>query len=110
MVMVHRICGPLVNFGHTFRRMAQADFTRRVFLRQRDFLHAEALLVNEILDRLNADGRLLKIHLDRVVEAASTLQTDLPATPAQAQVTRILAAAKTCRATLDQWKIETQQR
>lgn len=53
VVMTHRICGPMVNFTHTFEAMAEGDFTRRVHLRKNDYLHEEAEILNETLDTLH---------------------------------------------------------
>ncbi|UCF92816.1 MAG: methyl-accepting chemotaxis protein [Desulfobacterales bacterium] len=48
----HKFCGPLVNFGKTFETIAQGDLTRKVYLRQHDFLHHEARQVNAMMDAL----------------------------------------------------------
>jgi hypothetical protein len=107
IIMGHRFCGPLVNFGHTFSRMAKGDFTRKVFLRKKDFLHGEALLVNEIIDRLNADGRLLKTHLDQVTKAAEALMEARSDGETKKHLQQILQSAGICRAALDGWTICT---
>jgi len=70
----HRFCGPLVNFGHTFNKMTQGDFSRKVYLRKNDFLKAEAAQVNAILDRLNSDRQILKDHLDQMASAVAQLE------------------------------------
>jgi methyl-accepting chemotaxis protein len=46
IVITHKICGPLVNFGHTFGRIRQKDLTREVRLRKYDFLKPEAAQIN----------------------------------------------------------------
>jgi methyl-accepting chemotaxis protein len=53
IIMTHRICGPLVNFNHTFECMAEGDFSRRITLRRKDYLHDEAEVINEALDNLH---------------------------------------------------------
>jgi methyl-accepting chemotaxis protein len=48
----HKYCGPLVNFSHTFNKIASGDLTRKVFLRRHDLLKQEANQVNEMIDGL----------------------------------------------------------
>ena len=38
IIITHKICGPLVNFSHTFKRLAEGDLTRKIYLRQGDLL------------------------------------------------------------------------
>jgi methyl-accepting chemotaxis protein len=52
VLITHRICGPLVNFSHTFRRIAEGDFTRKVYLRKGDYLREECERINAIVDSL----------------------------------------------------------
>lgn len=53
LFVTHRICGPLVNFTHTFRKIAQGDFTRKVVLRKRDYLKQECDVINTMIDGLS---------------------------------------------------------
>lgn len=46
IMITHKICGPLVNFCHTFGRIRQKDLTREIRLRKFDFLKPEAAQVN----------------------------------------------------------------
>lgn len=52
VIMTHRICGPLVNFTRTFESIAEGNLSRRIRLRERDYLRDEADMVNEALDSL----------------------------------------------------------
>lgn len=52
ILITHRICGPLVNFTHTFKRIAQGDLTRKVVLRKGDYLREECEKINEMIDSL----------------------------------------------------------
>ena len=36
VIITHRICGPLVNFSNTFKKMDEGDFTRKVTIRADD--------------------------------------------------------------------------
>lgn len=74
-VITHRICGPLVNFTHTFDRLAEGDLTRRVRLRKGDYLTRECERINRmidglsgIVDRLLADHRRLTATLEELKE------------------------------------------
>ena len=52
LVMTHRICGPLANFSATFRKLMQGDLTRKVHLRESDYLKQEAKEINGMIDAL----------------------------------------------------------
>ncbi len=51
-LVIHKLCGPLVNFGKILNKISQGDLTRKIILRHRDFLQNEAHQVNEMLDSL----------------------------------------------------------
>jgi len=53
IVFSHRILGPLLNFGHTFERIAEGDLTRKVFIRKRDYLWKESQRINAMIDSLS---------------------------------------------------------
>jgi len=53
VIVSHRICGPLVNFFHTFNRMAAGDFTRMIFLREKDYLKPESRIINDTLKQMS---------------------------------------------------------
>jgi hypothetical protein len=105
VVMIHRLCGPLVNFGHTFRLMARANFSRPVILRKKDFLHGEALLVNQILDRLNADGRLFKAHLDQMKKSTEALMQSQHGSQIEKHLPQILQSVEACCVALNSWTV-----
>jgi len=50
LLISHRICGPLVNFIHTFKRLSEGDLTRKVFLRHGDLLRCECEKINDMID------------------------------------------------------------
>lgn len=70
VLMTHRVCGPLVNFTHTFECMAEGDFTRRIHLRKKDYLTDEAEMINEVLDNL-------KHHVTAIQEESHALEASL---------------------------------
>jgi methyl-accepting chemotaxis protein len=80
--ITHRICGPLVNFTNSFRKISEGDLTRKVFLRQGDYLKKECQRINEMIDglvilvsRFRADhGRLISV-LEKAREHAKDLET-----------------------------------
>jgi methyl-accepting chemotaxis protein len=106
IVFSHRFCGPLVNFDHTFEKMARGDFSRKVHLRKNDFLKAEATRVNAILDRLNADGKSLKENMDRIDDIATQLDQRPPSESTEL-VGRLRISVDACRSTLDGWRHPT---
>ena len=69
MTINHKFFGPLVNFSHTFKKVAQGDFTRKIFLRRYDFLNNEAAQVNDMIDSLSDHIMTLKKDHDRLLSA-----------------------------------------
>ena len=53
IVITHKFCGPLVNFGNSFEKVSKGDLTRKIQLRQYDFLKNEARQVNDMIDGLS---------------------------------------------------------
>lgn len=51
-LITHRICGPWVNFTHTFKRIAEGDLTRKVVLRKGDYLGEECEKINLMMNSL----------------------------------------------------------
>jgi methyl-accepting chemotaxis protein len=82
LVITHRICGPLVNFAHTFDRLAQGDLTRKVHLRNGDYLSSECEKINHMIDgisgiitRLQGDHHKLMITLQDTKEQVNGIDT-----------------------------------
>ena len=53
IITTHRICGPLVNFTHTFDRLAKGDLTHKVYLRKGDYLKSECERINLMIDGIS---------------------------------------------------------
>ncbi|UCH23234.1 MAG: methyl-accepting chemotaxis protein [Deltaproteobacteria bacterium] len=75
MWVTHKFCGPLVNFTHSFNKIAQGDLTRKVILRSKDLLKREASQFNDMMDDLSLhiealkkDNRLLLSTLKDIIE------------------------------------------
>lgn len=71
IIITHKLCGPLVNFRNTFKKISEGDLTRKIFLRRHDFLQNEARHVNEMVDALSSfvskiknENRLLRSTLE----------------------------------------------
>jgi methyl-accepting chemotaxis protein len=69
MIINHKFCGPLVNFSHTFKKISQGDLTRKIYLRQYDFLKNEAAQVNDMIDSLSDHIMTLKKDNDHLLSA-----------------------------------------
>jgi methyl-accepting chemotaxis protein len=65
----HKLCGPLVNFSKTFKKISRGDLTRKVFLRRHDFLKTEAQEVNDMIDSLSDYITTIKKDNDRLLSA-----------------------------------------
>lgn len=63
ILTTHQLCGPLVNFAHTFERIAKGDLTRKVYLRRYDLLKEEKQYINEMVDALSLSiGNIKEDH------------------------------------------------
>jgi signal transduction histidine kinase len=91
MFINHRFCGPLVNFCHTFKKITQGDLTRKVFLRQYDFLKSEAVQVNDMIDSLSDHIMALKKDHGRLL---STLEDKFDAQMDQDEYQKVLETLK----------------
>ncbi|MCK4822069.1 methyl-accepting chemotaxis protein [bacterium] len=65
----HKLCGPLVNFSKTFKKISQGDLTRKIFLRRYDFLKSEAHQVNDMIDSLSDYITTIKKDNDLLLSA-----------------------------------------
>jgi methyl-accepting chemotaxis protein len=82
IIVTHRICGPLINFTHTFDRLAEGDLTRKVHLRRGDYLGRECERINHMIDgisgiihRLLDDHRKLMVTLQGIKEQVRDIDT-----------------------------------
>ena len=103
IILSHRFCGPLVNFGHTFDKMVQGDFSRKVHLRKKDFLKAEAARVNAIIDRLNTDGQELKARMKQMNAIVTRLKNQNLPNETEELVDSLCEPVEACWKTLSAW-------
>jgi methyl-accepting chemotaxis protein len=81
-LVIHKLCGPLVNFGKIFNKISQGDLTQKIILRRRDFLQNEAHQVNEMLDSLTdslsaikKENTLLLSELEQLISKQAEKET-----------------------------------
>jgi Methyl-accepting chemotaxis protein len=67
----HRICGPLINFTHTFDRLAEGDLTHKVYLRKGDYLNSECSRINLMIDGISG---IIICLFDHHKKLSATLQ------------------------------------
>ena len=53
ILLTHRFCGPMINIKNTLQEVARGNFTRKVFLRKKDFFKEEAATLNHMIDQLS---------------------------------------------------------
>jgi methyl-accepting chemotaxis protein len=82
IIITHKICGPLVNFSHTFKRLAEGDLTRKIYLRQGDYLKRECDKINDMIDglsgilrRLIEDHKKLILKLEDIMTRVQDIDT-----------------------------------
>ncbi len=99
IVFSHRLCGPLVNMKHTFEALAKGDATRSVYLRRKDFLKAEANVINQMLEAVR--NRIIELQNSQAEIAA--LADELPQGPVE---NRLQERLKDHQRLLDQWVVQ----
>jgi len=73
IAVTHRICGPLVNFTHAFRRVGEGDFRQRIKLRQGDYLKKECERINEMIRELSLMVAEAKIIQEKLTDDAARI-------------------------------------
>jgi hypothetical protein len=99
IIFSHRLCGPLVNMGHTFDCLSKGDMTRKVFLRRKDFLKEEAARINGVVSSLNMKVSMLK----KIQADLSSTALQLPAGPLEDRLRMLLQQNQEH---LDQWTVD----
>jgi methyl-accepting chemotaxis protein len=110
IAITHRICGPLVNFTHTFNKLGEGDLTRKVHLRKGDYLRSECERINHMIDglsdlinRLRSDHGKLMITLQDIKERVRDTGTE---EKIEVTLEIIRLEAKYLSDTLSRFKIE----
>lgn len=73
IIITHRICGPLVNFTNTFRRISEGDLTRKITLRHGDYLIKECQSINGMIDGLAEKIRRIDENHHRLKELLASM-------------------------------------
>jgi methyl-accepting chemotaxis protein len=107
MIINHKFCGPLVNFSHTFNKIAQGDLTRKIYLRRYDFLKNEAVQVNYMIDALSDHITAIKENHDLLMAALEEV-TPVEMAPSECQdvLKTLKKQADICRKYLSVFKLE----
>lgn len=100
VVFSHRLCGPLINMTHTFERISKGDLTRKVILRQKDFLKDEAHAINGMMAALNNKILMIKENQAMLV----SLTTDLSQGSLEDSIKDVI---RRNQALLDEWTVES---
>ena len=103
----HKLCGPLVNFSNTFKKIAQGDLTRKVFLRRYDFLKNEASQVNDMIDSLSHYITTIKKHNDRLLSIIKEVDNGkMEKNEYESALNRVKKQANLCNDHLSKFKID----
>lgn len=107
MMINQKFCGPLVNFSHTFKKIAQGDLTRKVFLRRHDFHKNEAAQVNDMIDSLsNYIMTIKKDHDLLMVTLEDVMIGEMTPTEYQSALCTLKRHADMCHNQLSVFKLE----
>lgn len=67
LFMTHKICGPLVNFTTTFKKIGDGDLSRRVILRKGDYLKVECEAINGMIEGLSKKFQSIADEHERLI-------------------------------------------
>lgn len=103
----HKLCGPLVNFSKTFKKIAQGDLTRKVFLRRYDFLKNEAHQINDMIDSLSNRITTIKTANELLLSALEDVgNTDAEQDTSEHALNMVKKQARFCKEHLSKFKIQ----
>lgn len=69
VILTHRVAGPVMVLEHAIRGMIEGDFTKRLELRQKDYLKSLAANLSRLRDRM-VDGRDRRLLVGQELESA----------------------------------------
>lgn len=94
LLVTHRICGPLINFTHTFNRLAEGDLTHRISIRQGDYLRRECERINLMIDGLSEIMTRLLANHKRLTETLQAMKEETTAPDSQEKIEASLKLLK----------------
>lgn len=94
ILLTHRICGPLVNFTHTFKKIAEGDLTRRIVLRPRDYLREECEKINAMVDSLAHFIGNIRVDHERLISVLEEVITKIEDLDTKEKVAEALEIVK----------------
>lgn len=74
IMITHRICGPLVNFSKTFKRLAEGDFTRKVEIRADDYMKEDCQKINQMIESLSFTVTRVRISNEKLIESIDKIK------------------------------------
>lgn len=101
IIFSHRLCGPLINIGHTIDAISKGDLTRTILLRRNDFLKDEAARINAMMSSLAARIEQLKVN-------TSQISAILDALPDQAVKDALRGVVRRNELLLNEWKLDSE--
>ena len=107
VIFTHKFCGPLVNIGHTIARISEGDFTRKIYLRNGDFLKNEAKQINAMMHSLsNSIASIKKENLLLIEDLEECKKADGKQTDFEGNLKSFQHRVDRCRMQLDQFKLD----
>lgn len=94
VIITHRICGPLVNFGQTFKRMADGDFTRKVTIRADDYMKNDCENINKMIEGLSYILTKVSGSNDKLIESVEKIMNRVDDIKTRDQVLEALELLK----------------
>ena len=94
VIITHRICGPLVNFSNTFKKLAEGDFTRKVTIRTDDYMKNDCKNINQMIDGLSDKLTKVGVSNDKLIEAVEKIMNRVDDIKTRDQVLEALELLK----------------
>lgn len=109
VIFTHKFCGPLVNIGHTIARISEGDFSRKIYLRNGDFLKNEAKQINAMMNSLSNSIAIIKKENQLLIEDLEEYkQADGTQADMEGKLKSIRNRANRCRMQLDHFNMDNE--
>jgi methyl-accepting chemotaxis protein len=106
VILTHKFCGPLANIGKAIARISERDFTRKVYLRQGDFLKNEAKQVNAMMTTLsNSIATIKRENLLLIADIEESIQACDQQSESATKLKDLRDRANRCRLHLDNFQL-----
>ena len=94
VILTNRIFGPLTNFSHTFKRITEGDFTRKVEIRANDYMKDDCQEINQMIEGLSYIVTKVRVDNNKLIESLEKIKNRVDDIKTRDQVLEALELLK----------------